>query len=101
MKEKTDDKKAKPADKWIQVASVSETLGCTDKYVYSLIQEGALKGMKLGERAIRVSEQSLKSFIAARVINTADYFAPEDDPPSKQKKEEVKPPVARSNWMDR
>ena len=94
MKEKTD-------DKWLQVQSVAERLDCTDKHVYSLIQEGALKAMKLGERAIRVSEQSLKSFIAARLINPADYFAPEDDPPSKQKKEEVKSQVARSTWMDR
>lgn len=93
MKEKTD-------DKWLQVQSVADRLDCTDKHVYSLIHEGALKAMKLGDRAIRVSARSLQDYIDARIINPADYSAPADDPPPKQKKEDGKPQVARSTWMD-
>ncbi len=90
--------KDKTAEKWLQVQSVAETLGCTTKYVYVLIQQGDLKAMKLGERALRVSEQSLQAFIAGRVVNPEDYYAPEEPPPSE---EPQKPKVARSRWMNR
>ncbi len=88
--------KEKAADKWLKIQSVAETLGCTDAYVYSLIREGAIKAMKLGERALRVSEWSLQKFISARVVNPEDYFAPEDPSP-----EPEKPAIARSKWMSR
>jgi len=89
--------KDKTADKWITIQSVAENLGCTDKYVYALIQQGALKAMKLGERALRISEQSLQDFIAARVVNPEDYFAPEEPPDPEPKKQKI----ARSRWMNR
>ena len=94
MKEKT---KEKIADKYLSVQSVAETLGCTDKYVSILIREGNLKAMKLGERALRISEQSLQAFIASRIVNPEDYFAPPEAPSP----EPQKPKVARSSWMNR
>lgn len=89
--------KEKTADKYLTIQSVAETLGCTDKYVYILIQEGNLKAMKLGERALRISEQSLQSFISSRIVNPEDYSAPAEP----EKPEPKKPTVARSNWMNR
>jgi excisionase family DNA binding protein len=89
--------KEKTGDKWLPIQSVSETLGCTDKYVYALIQQGSLKAMRLGERALRVSEQSLYAFIDGRIVNPQDYFAPLEEPPP----ETEKPRVARSSWMNR
>ena len=91
--------KERPADKYLTIQSVAETLGCTDKYVGILIREGNLKALKLGERALRISEQSLQAFIAARIVNPEDYFAPEE-PPSKES-EPRNPKIARSNWMNR
>jgi excisionase family DNA binding protein len=91
--------KDKAADKWISIQSVAETLGCTDKYVYALIQQGDLRAMKLGERALRVSEQSLHDFVNLRIVNPEDYFAPQESKPEPSPIKGAK--VARSNWMNR
>ena len=92
--------KEKTADKFLTVQTTAETLGCTDQYIYILIQQGSLRAIKLGERALRVSNQSLQDFIASRTVNPDDYFAPKE-PPSKQIPEPKKPSIARSNWMTR
>ncbi len=84
-------------NKWIRIQSVAETLGCTDQYVYQLIREGILKAMKLGERALRVSEASLQDFISARVVKPEEYFAPEEEPAPGPEK----PAIAKSEWMSR
>jgi excisionase family DNA binding protein len=84
-------------DKYISVQAVAETLSCTDQYVYVLIREGSLAAIKIGQRAIRVSEKSLNEFIAGNRIDPEEYFAPEaqEPEPAPQKK------IVRSNWMDR
>jgi excisionase family DNA binding protein len=84
--------KEKTADRWITIKSVAATLACTEKHVYTLIQDGALKATKLGKRALRVSEQSLQAFISSRIVNPEDYYAPDDPPP-----EPRKPKTARMN----
>ena len=89
----------KTADKFISVQSVAERLSCTDDYVYMLIRNGSIQAIKIGQRAIRVSESSLQEFIAVGRIDPEDYFAPEE-PPSTEPKPQ-KPKVARSNWMSR
>ena len=91
--------KDKTIDKFLKVQNVAETLSCTDGYVYELVQAGALTAIKLGERALRISEQSLQAFLAARVVNPDDYFAPKEPPAPEQ--ESQKPKIARSNWMNR
>ena len=92
--------KEKTTDRYLSVQSVAETLSCTDQHVYMLIQQGIFKAIKIGERALRISDQSLQAFIAARVVNPEDYFAPEE-PPAKQNPEPKKPSIARSSWMNR
>jgi excisionase family DNA binding protein len=89
--------KEKAADKYIKVQSVAETLSCTDQYVYMLVQQGSLKAIKIGERALRISEQSLQEFIAAGRISPEDYFAPKEPPEQKPEKTRI----IRSNWMNR
>jgi excisionase family DNA binding protein len=91
--------KDKTADKYLTVQSVAETLSCTTKYIYELIQAGSLKAIKIGERGLRISEKSLQEFIAVRVINPEDYFAPKELPASEPEQQKTK--VARSRWMDR
>ena len=95
MKEKPE----KTDDKWLPIKIVAETLSCTDQHVSMLIQQGVLKAIKIGERALRISERSLQTFIAARVVNPEDYFAPEEPKPPAP--EPQKPKIARSNWMNR
>ena len=100
MFEKT---KEKTTDKYLKVQSVAETLACTDEYVRILIREGNLTAIKLGVRAIRVSEQSLKAFIAARKVNPEDYYAPEEPPAPEPPKPKVarSQKIVRSKWMQK
>ena len=74
MKEKT------AADKYLTVQSVAEMLACSPHYIYALVRDGKLQAVKIGKRALRISEQSLQAFIATRVVNSEDYFAPEKPP---------------------
>lgn len=97
MDEPVKEKTEKTADKFLSVQSVAETLACSDDYVYMLIRDGNLQAIKIGKRAIRISEHSLQKFITVGRINPEDYFAPEEQPaPGPQK-----PKIARSNWMNR
>lgn len=90
------------ADKYLTIQSVAETLSCTDNYVYELIRVGSLTAVKIGERALRVSERSLQNFLAARVVNPDNYFAPKETPSSSTPEPAPeKPKVAKSNWMNR
>jgi len=85
------------ADRYISAQKVAEILSCTDQYVYSLVREETLDAIKIGPRALRISERSLNAFIDAGRVDPEDYFAPEaqEPEPSPQKK------IVHSNWMDK
>jgi len=55
-------------DRFITIQHVAERLSCSDRYIHELIQIGALIAIKIGRRAIRVSEKSLTEFIESRFI---------------------------------
>jgi len=48
---------------WLQPWRVAKYLDCSRKHVYQLVAEGKLEAIKLGPRAIRISEISLRGFI--------------------------------------
>jgi excisionase family DNA binding protein len=81
----------------LTIATVAELLSCTDQYVYKLIEDGKLEGIKLGSRAIRISEKSLYDFIAAARINPEDLF----DPDREKKETPGSQEIARSKWMQK
>lgn len=92
----------KTADKYLSVQRVAETLSCSDDYVYMLIRDGKIQAIKIGQRAIRISDCSLQEFIVAGRINPEDYYAPEEPPeqaPPARKPETAQMKVARSSWM--
>ena len=93
--------KDKAADKFLSVQDVAETLSCTEQYVYGLIKEGNLSAIKIGPRALRISEKSLRLFIETRTVNPADYFAPPEDAPRRPAEAVERQQVARSKWMSR
>ncbi len=82
-------------DKYLKVITVMERLNIKESYVRDLICEGELKAIKVGSRAIRISEQSLDEFIERRTINPGDLFDPEIEnqqpAPTNQ--------IARSKWI--
>jgi len=84
-------------EKYITVQTVAERLSCTERYVYMLIQEGRLPAIKLGERALRISESDFDKFVSASLVNPADYFGPADEDPQPQRQQTA----ARSTWMSK
>ena len=85
---KSQEEKKSP-DKFITIQHVAECLSCSDRYVSELIKAGALNAIKIGPRAIRVSENSLIKFIKDQNVNPQTYSVPEKSPPQ----------VARSRWV--
>ena len=85
-------------DKYLRLQVVAEILSCTDRHIYDLIVEGALDAIKVGGRAMRVSEKSLEEFIEKQKINPEDYFDPDKETKSAAATEH---PVARSKYLGR
>jgi excisionase family DNA binding protein len=86
-------------DHYLKVEDVADRLSCTSAHVYFLIREGLIEAIKIGERAVRVSEVSLHNFIEKNRIDPADYYDPDIEKkkgsPGQQK------PVDRSVWMSK
>lgn len=53
----------------LNVHHVASCLCCTENMIYSLIQDGSLKAIRIGKRALRITESSLNEFIESREIN--------------------------------
>lgn len=66
-------------DKYLKIQVVAALLSCTEQQISNLIIEGDLVAIKVGARAMRVSEQSLLAFIERRKINPADLFDPDQE----------------------
>ena len=78
---------------------MAEILSCTDRHIYDLIVEGALDAIKVGGRAMRVSEKSLEEFIEKQKVNPEDYFDPDKE--TKPATAPAEHPVARSKFLGR
>ena len=83
-------------DKYLSINVVADILSCTERHIYDLIQEEKLEGIKIGSRAIRISERSLFIFIENSKLNPGDVFDP-----GLQEKPVKQVQVARSRWMDK
>jgi excisionase family DNA binding protein len=87
-------------NKYLSMQKVADTLDCTERHIFNLIADGFLTAIKIGSRAVRISEQSLNEFIENRKVNPEDLFEPgtieENKQPSREQKE-----VARSKFITR
>ncbi|SEM82109.1 DNA binding domain-containing protein, excisionase family [Syntrophus gentianae] len=63
-------------DRFISVQAVADMLSCTEHHVYDLIRDGRLQAIKIGQRALRISWNSLQDFIATAHVDPEDYLAP-------------------------
>ena len=86
-------------DKYLTLQIVAEILSCTDRHIYDLIVEGALDAIKVGGRAMRVSEKSLEEFIEKQKVNPEDYFNPDKE--TKPATAPAEHPGARSKFLGR
>lgn len=84
-------------DRFITIQAVAEILSCTERHIYDLIMAGSLVAIKVGSRAVRVSERSLREFIENSRVRPDDFDEPE---PSRTETND-EPPPARSKWMSR
>lgn len=86
--------------RFITVQEVARRLCCQDNYVYQLIQDGKLQAVRIGERALRIAEDSFERFIQQGIIDPADYVAPVDQGRSTTTcLAQPEPHIARSQWM--
>ena len=58
----------------LNVHHVDRRLGCSNNTIYSLIQGGSLKAIRIGKRALRITESSLIEFLESREVNPEEYF---------------------------
>jgi excisionase family DNA binding protein len=82
-------------DRYMTIQAVAEMLSCTERHIYDLIREGALQAIKVSGRMVRISEQSLNTFIETRRIDPESLY----DPEMEQNALPIQPAVARSVWM--
>lgn len=83
-------------DRYLTIEIVAGILSCTERHIRDLIMEGDLVAIKVGSRAIRISERSLNKFIENRRVNPEDLLDPDQD---EKKSTSPQRPVARSIWM--
>ena len=62
----------KRPNRHLQVRKVANILDCAPDHIYLLIKTGQLKAIKLGPRALRVCEESLKEFIRSREVEPCE-----------------------------
>jgi excisionase family DNA binding protein len=62
------------SEKYLHVCNVAKRLDCSKKHIYKLIQDGEIKAIRLGARALRITESSLRGFIEKNEVNPQDYF---------------------------
>lgn len=77
---------------------MADLLSCTERHIFDLIAEGYLIAIKVGSRAVRVSEKSLEEFIEKQKVNPEDFF----DPDKEKQQSPVAPSersVARSKFL--
>ncbi len=64
----------KKQDRYLTVSRVGEILGYSERHVYEMVKEGKLTALRLGIRAIRISELSVNKFIELNTVDPDEYF---------------------------
>ena len=62
-------------ERFLYIHRVAKTLDCSRPMVYKLIYEGKLKAVRIGKRALRISEASLSSFLEDNTIVPEEFHA--------------------------
>lgn len=55
--------------KLLHVHTAAKILNCSKNHVYHLIEQEKLESVRIGERALRVLEPSLKKFLEGRKVD--------------------------------
>ncbi len=57
---------------WLQPWKVAEYLDCTRECVYDLVRRGQLEAVRLGPRAMRISEISVQGYLEKMRIQSTE-----------------------------
>lgn len=61
--------------KFLDVRNAANRLNCTPAHVYTLIKDGRLKAINIGERkGIRIDEKDISDFLASREVKPEEYY---------------------------
>lgn len=58
----------------LSVHHVAKRLSCSNKTIYFMIQDGSLKAIRIGKKALRITESSLIEFLESREVDPHEYF---------------------------
>jgi excisionase family DNA binding protein len=57
---------------WIRVWRVAQFLDCSRDHVYDMVRDGELVGLKIGAKGLRVSQESLDTFLVKNQVTDPD-----------------------------
>lgn len=82
-------------DRYVTIQWIATRLNCSEQHVYLLLKQGKLTAIRIGDRAMRISEQSYDKFVQDNVIDPMEFFESHDDKKAQGGK------IAQSNWMQK
>ncbi len=56
-------------DTYLYVQHVARRLKCSERTVYRLIQEGKLRAIRVGGRALRIPEKAFNEYLEAQAVD--------------------------------
>lgn len=87
-------------EKYATVGDLAARLGCVESHVIELVAGGKLTAVRIGPRALRISERSFEQFVAGtigEIVKRQSSFT--KDEPKTVRTLSPAPVVARSSWM--
>jgi len=82
-------------DRYVTIQWVATRLSCSEQHIYTLLKQGCLTAIRIGDRALRISEQSYDKYVQDNIIDPNDFYEQPEDKKSQGGK------VAQSNWMNK
>ncbi len=70
-------------DRYFTIQWVAKRLNCSEQHVYLLLRQGKIMAIRIGDRAMRISEQSFDRFIEENIIDPDEFFETNDDKKNK------------------
>lgn len=71
---------------FMSVKRAAARLDVTRRHIYNLIQDGKIEAIRIGEKGLRVSVQSLDEFVSSRLVDPQDRYGMDtDDDPGEQR----------------
>ena len=60
------------AETYLYVQTVANRMKCRDKTVYRLIQEGKIRAVRIGGRALRIPESAFNDYLKGQVVDPGE-----------------------------